>query len=105
MKELQDPSFRSVIDQDPCNISHHRRFFLIKYTEFMLVQMGHLVRTSSAYLYFAQLVVSHGLEKSLTRFCKGSKQPVWDQSSLASSNEVRGESEPAFHCPEEAHQI
>lgn len=70
----------------------------------MLVQMGHLVSTSSAYADFAQLVVSHGHEKSLTRFCKGSKQPVWDRSSLASSNEVKGESEPAFPHPE-VHQI
>lgn len=106
MKELQDPGFRSAIDQDPCNdISHHRRFLWIKYAEFMLVQTGHLIRTSSAYPHFAQLLVSHGLEKYLTKFWKGSKQPVWDRSSLASSNEVRGESKPAFHHPEEAHEI
>lgn len=87
MKELQDPSFRSAIDQDPCNdINRHRRFLWIKYAEFVLVQIRNLIRISFAYPYFAQLVVSHGLEKSLSRFCKGSKQPVWDRSSLASSN-------------------
>lgn len=106
MKELQGSGFRSAVDQDPFNdFSHHRRFFLIKYAEFMLLSMGHLMRTSSVYPYFAQLVVSHGLEKPLTRFCRGSKQPVWDWSSLASSNEMRGESKPAFCHPEEVCHI
>lgn len=53
MKELQDPGFRSAIDEDPCNyISHQRRFLWIKRAEFMLVQMGHLIRISSHYPYF-----------------------------------------------------
>lgn len=72
MKELQDPGFRSAIDEDTCNdISHQRRFLWIKCAEFMLVQMGHLIRISSHYPYFAKLVVSHGLEESLTGFYKG----------------------------------
>lgn len=44
-------------------------------------------------------------ENSLIKFLWCSKQPVWDRSSPASLGEVRGESEPACHCPEETHQI
>lgn len=71
----------------------------------MLLQIGHFLRTSFGHPYFAQLVVRCGYEKSLSRFCRGSNQLVRGSSGLASSNEVRGVSEPAFHHPEHTHQI